>query len=133
MIEINTRMPHSCACCFALGERTDFHQFHCRISGEGISDIEFYDMLGTKNPKMKKCPLIEKTNDTDPLPCPFCDNNAPNIEIIDDAYTHYATPNIYTMQIKCHQCGAQSAPVSGSDKKVVKAKAIAKWNNRPNK
>ena len=62
MIKIDAEMPHSCVGCFACAINDLTCSYKCRLTGEELPYIKFYDLLATQNPKMKNCPLQEDTS-----------------------------------------------------------------------
>lgn len=135
MIKINAEMPNSCADCFACGMHDLSHAYKCRLTGEELPEIKFYDLLATKNPKMKNCPLQEDASTL--KPCPFCSSavelkKSPmwrNFNGITHGYT-----GCYQLEITCPQCGCSTSKTKGDTvnhtEEQIKDYVVKNWNTR---
>lgn len=137
MIKINTKMPSSCASCFACEMNNITCSHKCRLTGEELSDINFYVLLATKNPKMKNCPL-QKDSATELKPCPFCGSE---VKIKRSPLWH-EYPNgttrgykdCYELEISCPECGCSTyrtrADTVNLTEDMAKNIIIKNWNER---
>lgn len=136
MIKINTRMPHSCAACFACEMHDLTHSFRCRLTGEELPEIKFYELLATKNPKMKNCPLQEESPEL--KPCPFCGSEAkikrsPLWHEYPDGTIH-GYKDCYELEISCSECGCSTYRAKADTvyltEDMAKNTIIKNWNER---
>ncbi len=136
MIKLDTKMPSSCADCFACEMHDITHIFRCRLTGEELPEIKFYDLLAEKNPKMKNCPLQEDSSEL--KPCPFCGSE---VKIKRSPLWH-EYPNgttrgykdCYTLEISCSKCGCSTnltkADTVNLTEDMAKNTIIKNWNER---
>ena len=136
MIKLDTRMPHSCADCFACGMHDLTHNFRCRLTGEELPEIKFYELLAQKNPKMKNCPLQED-NSAELKPCPFCGSE---VKIKRSPLWHeyngimHGYKDCYEFEISCSKCGCSTyrtrADTVSLTEDIAKNIVIKNWNKR---
>ena len=137
MIKINTKMPRSCADCFACGMHNLSHSYKCRLTGEELPELEFYALLATKNPKMENCPLQED-NSTELKPCPFCGSEVKIKRLpLWHEYPNGATrgyKDCYELEITCPKCGCSTyrtkADTVNLTEDMAKNIIIKNWNER---
>lgn len=136
MIKINAEMPNSCADCFACGMHDLSHAYKCRLTGEELPEIKFYDLLATKNPKMKNCPLQEDASTL--KPCPFCGSavelkRSPMWRTYSDGTTH-GYKDCYELEIACPKCGCSTFKTKGDTvnftEEQIKDYVVKNWNTR---
>ena len=137
MIKLDTKMPSSCADCFACGMHDLTHSYKCRLTGEELPELKFYDLLATKNPRMKNCPLQED-NSTELKPCPFCGSavelkKSPMWRTNSDGTTH-GYKDCYNLEIACPKCGCSTFKTKGDTvnftEEQIKNYVVKNWNTR---
>ena len=136
MIKLDTKMPSSCANCFACGMHDLTHNFRCRLTGEELPEIKFYELLAKKNPKMKNCPLQEDRA-TELKPCPFCGSE---VKIKKSPLWHeyngimHGYKDCYEFEISCSKCGCSTyrtkADTVSLTEDMAKNTIIKNWNER---
>lgn len=136
MIKIDTKIPHSCVDCFACGQHDIMRSFRCRLTGEELSELEFFNLLAKKNPRMKNCPLQEEDS-TVLKPCPFCGSSVeiqkqPLWQTINGSTHGYY--NCYNFEITCLKCGCSTFKTKSDTvyrtEEEAKREIIKNWNTR---
>ena len=135
MIKINTKMPRSCAECFALvGD--DLHGYCCKFTGRTIRDAESIKILFKSSSRPKDCPLQE--DNTELKPCPFCGSvvelkKSPMWRTYSDGTTHGYT-DCYELEIACPKCGCSTFKTKGNTvnftEESIKNYIVRNWNMR---
>lgn len=136
MIKLDTKMPSSCADCFACRMHDLTHSFRCRLTGEELPELQFYALLATKNPKMENCPLQKDSPEL--KPCPFCGSTVeiqkkPLWRTNSDGSTH-GYYNCYSLEIICFNCGCSTFKTKSNTvyrtEEEAKKEIIKNWNER---